>query len=633
MSGIPLKDAFRETRLFHTRILVMAAAVAVLVLVLLARLVYLQVLNYEHFATLSRENRISIVPIPPVRGLIFDRNGTVLAENFPAYTLEIVPDQVKDMDALLTELGQLIELTPADLERFRRLVRQQPGFDGITLRSRLTEEEAARFAVNRYRLQGADLRARLQRRYPLGALGVHVLGYVGRISERDLRRIDKTAYRGTDYIGKLGIEAHYETELLGKAGYEQVETNAHGRVVRLLSRVAPQAGTNLYLNLDAKLQAVAESALGDRRGAVVALDARTGGVLAFVSTPTYDPNLFVRGIDQASYHALRDSPDRPLLNRALRGRYAPGSTIKGFLGLAALEYGRSASRTTFCPGYFTLPGSRHHYRCWRTYGHGAMNLHDAIVQSCDVYFYDLAAFLGIDRLHDFLSRFGFGQRTGIDLDGEVDGLVPSAEWKRRVRHQPWYPGETVIAGIGQGYLLVTPLQLAYATSALANRGHAMRPHLVYARENRAGGDPVVLAPQPGIDISLRSPRYWDAVIKAMVDVVHSDRGTARRLAVGTPYRIAGKTGTAQVIGVAQNERYDEETTAEHLRDHALFISFAPADDPKIAVAVVVENGGHGGSAAAPVAKAVLDYYLLGPQPDTQVAGTAAAPANTPEAGN
>jgi penicillin-binding protein 2 len=632
MSGIPLKDAFRESRLFQSRILVMAAMVIVLTLGLLARLVFLQVLSFEHYSTLSRNNRISIVPIPPVRGLIFDRNGTVLAENFPAYTLEIVPDQVKDMDALLADLGELVELTPVDLERFSRLVRQQPGFDGITLRNRLTEEEAARFAVNRYRLQGADLRARLQRRYPQGALGVHVLGYVGRISERDLANIDKTAYRGTDYIGKLGVEAHYETELLGKAGYEQVETNAHGRVVRLLSRDAPRAGTNLYLNMDARLQDVAERALGERRGAVVALDIRTGGVLAFVSMPTYDPNLFVNGIDEPTYHALRDSPDRPLLNRALRGRYAPGSTIKGFLGLAALEFGRGASRTTFCPGYYTLPGSRHRYRCWRAAGHGAMDLHDAIVQSCDVYYYDLAHFLGIDRLHDFLTQFGFGMDTGIDLDGEVDGLVPSEQWKRRVRKQPWYPGETVISGIGQGYLLATPLQLAYATSALANRGHAMRPHVVYAREDRAGGDPLPLDPVPGVDFSLRSPRYWDTVIEAMTDVIHSARGTARRLAVGTPYRIAGKTGTAQVIGIAQNERYDEESIAEHLRDHALFVSFAPADDPKIAVAVVVENGGHGGSAAAPVAKAVLDYYLLGPQAEAQPAGTP-APDDPAEVGD
>ena len=623
MTGYSIKDIVREARIFQSRLFLSAALVGVLALLLLVRLVYLQVVHHERYVTLSQNNRISILPVPPVRGLIFDRNGTLLAENIPAYTLEVVPDQVPDMDALIAELRQVVQLTEADLQRFRKLRRQRPGFESLPLRQRLSEVEAARFAVNRHRLPGVELNARLQRYYPHGALGVHLVGYVGRIGPEDLARVrDKVAYRGLRYIGKLGVEASYEAVLRGRAGVERIETNAHGRRVRLLSRAKPVAGRNLYLGMDTRLQRVAEEAMGRYRGAVVALDPATGDVLAFVSVPAYDPNPFVNGIDPRSYEALRTSLDRPLINRALAGRYAPGSTLKAFLGLAALESGRKASQRTLCPGYFTLRHSTHRYRCWRKGGHGLVDLHDAIVQSCDVYFYDLAAELGIERMHEFLTGFGFGRLTGIDLKGEVSGLIPSPAWKRRVHRQPWYPGETVIAGIGQGYTLVTPLQLATGLAIIANRGWAMRPHVVYATQDRASGRLTPVTPRRLPYRPVQQPGHYDIVIRALTDVVHGAQGTARRLSYDADYRIAGKTGTAQVIGIGQDERYDESKIAERLRDHALFIAFAPVERPRIVVAVIAENGGHGGGTAAPIAKKVMDYYLKdilgGPAADAAV---------------
>ncbi len=611
MAEIALKDSFREYRIFQTRLIVAGIIVLSLTILLLVRLTHLQVLDHQRYATLSQSNRISIEPVPPVRGLIYDRNGIVVAQNFSAYNLEIVPDRVPDMDQLLSVLSEFIELRPSDLERFNRLRKKRSGFESIPLRNRLSEQEAAQFAVNRHRVPGAELLARLQRHYPLGALGVHVIGYVGRISDRDLEKIDRVDYRGTDYIGKLGVEAYYEQSLLGDAGYKRVETNAHGREVRLLDREPAAAGKNIHLTLDARLQAVAEASLGDRRGAVVALDPKTGAVLAFASTPAYDPNPFVNGIDVESYKALRESLDRPLLNRALTGRYAPGSTIKTIFGVAALEAGRGAAKRTLCPGWFSLRHSQHRYRCWKGGGHGWVDLHDAIVESCDVYFYDLASALGIDRMHAVMKRFGFGAPTGIDLNGEASGLVPSSQWKRRARGTPWYPGETVITGIGQGFTLVTPLQLAHATSVIASRGVGMRPRVVSALQDRASGTRAEYEPEVITRAQVRNERYFDLVIRAMTDVVHGAQGTARRIGRDAKYRIAGKTGTAQVIGIAQDERYDEERIAERLRDHALFIGFAPVKDPRIAVAVVVENGGSGSSTAAPIARTIMDYYLLG----------------------
>jgi penicillin-binding protein 2 len=612
MLDIPLKDYFRESRLFNSRLSMAVVVVTLLTLVLLARLVYLQIINHRHYATLSQENRIHPRPIPPVRGQILDRNGVVLAENRPVYTLELIPEQIDDMEGLLHRLGEIVELQPRDLRNFRRQLRRRPRFESLTLRAYLSNEEAARIAVNRPNLDGVELHARLQRYYPLGGLGVHAVGYVGRIDEQEYASVDRSAYRGTEHIGKLGVEQSYEQQLLGYVGIEKVEANAHGRALRVLERIAPKAGQNLYLNLDARLQATAEAALKGRRGAVVAMDPNNGEVLALVSTPIYDPNPFVNGIDPESYRLLIEDPDKPLINRALNGQYAPGSTIKPFLALAALELDDfNPDETVFCNGYFRLPGSRRRFRDWKKSGHGEVNLHTAIVQSCDVYFYRLALTLGINHIKDTLASLGFGSPTGIDIMGESPGLLPSPEWKQ-ARGEPWYPGETVVTGIGQGPILVTPLQLATAVSVLANRGTRLKPRLLRAVEDpRTGALQPTVAETAG-KIVLERASGWDIVRTGMIDVVHGEHGTARGIGWNAPYKIAGKTGTAQVSAVPQGEVYDESQTPERLRDHALFIAFAPADDPKIAVAVVVENGGHGSSAAAPIARKVMDEYLLGP---------------------
>jgi penicillin-binding protein 2 len=625
MSGIQIKDYLRETRLFNARISVIAVIVGVLVLLLFLRLAYLQLVNYRYYATLSQANRINPVPIPPVRGLLLDRNGVILAQNYPVMTLEIIPDQVKDMGALLQDLGHLVALNEKDIKLFRKQVRERPRFESLTLRTHLTDEEAASFAINRYRLNGAELRARLQRHYPQGGLGVHALGYVGRINEDEAEAMDKTSYRGTQHIGKLGVEASYEDSLLGKVGFEKIETDAHGRAIRTLERIAPVAGLNLRLSLDARMQQLAEQLLGNYKGAVVALDPKTGEVLTFASTPTYDPNPFVNGIDADSYQALRDNPDKPLINRALNGKYSPGSTIKAFLGLAALEFNQTAP--VVCPGWYSLPGDTHHFRCWKKAGHGVVNLHDAVVQSCDVFFYRLAVALGPDRVKAFLSDFGFGAKTGIDLIGESDGLLPSPEWKK-ARGQPWYPGETVVMGIGQGQILVTPLQLATAIGSIANHGIGMQPHLLQAIEDPKTRGITPFKPVINYTLKLLDPRHLATTINNLTDVVNGEGGTARGIGWNAPYKIAGKTGTAQVKGIAQGESYNEKTTAEHLRDHALFIAFAPVEDPRIAIAVIVENGGHGGSTAAPIARKLMDLYLLGAD---QTGKPATAPVAVPKA--
>ncbi|MFW2439389.1 MAG: penicillin-binding protein 2 [Arenicellales bacterium] len=616
MPGFEIKDVFRETRVFTTRSIVVAILMLVLTGILLTRLFYLQVIEYNRYNTLSKNNRISVVPRPPVRGIIFDRNGIPLARNIPSYTLEVVPDQVSDMDSLLDELGKLVKLTEYDLKLFHRDVKRHARFDTIILRSQLTDLEAARFAVNRYRFEGVELRARLERNYPKKESGAHAVGYVGRISSRDLDKIDKEIYRGINFLGKTGIESYYEDLLRGEIGFDQIETNAHGRVVRTISSTPSVPGKNIYLTIDSELQHVAEQALGDYRGAVVAIKPATGEILAFASTPTYDPNAFVYGISTADYALLRDSLDTPLLNRALRGRYPPGSTIKPFMGMLGLKSGLSQSKIISCPGYYTLTKGGHRFRDWKRGGHGHVGLHDAIVQSCDVYFYDLAHHLGIDYMHDSLALFGFGTKTGIDLNGESSGLLPSRQWKRAARDQPWYPGETVIAGIGQGYLLSTPLQLATATSALANNGIRMKPHLLLAQE-----DPLLTGKKLNQPVILNDKIWRDeylAIVKrAMVDVTDSPRGTARRIGADSPYKIAAKTGTAQVIGIKQNERYKEEEVALRNRDHALFVAFAPAEKPEIAIAVIAENGGHGGSTAGPVARKVMDFYLLGKKPQKE----------------
>ena len=629
---VALKDIAREATMFRSRAVVATFFVFLLVFLLLFRMLELQVIEHEHFKTLSHNNRVKIVPVSPTRGLIYDRNGVVLAENLPTYSLEVVPEAVDDIDMLIARLGQLVRLEENDVNRFRAIREKKRRFESVPLRTRLSEEEVARFAVRRHEFPGVDVHARLSRSYPLGSLGVHLVGYVGRISESELQQIDVANYRGTSHIGKTGVEQAYEAVLHGRVGYQQVETNAEGRTLRVLERTAPVPGSNVYLTIDAALQRVAEQALGEERGSIVAIDPETGGVLAFVSTPAFDPNAFVDGIGAASYQALLDSPGRPLFNRALNGQYPPGSTLKPFVGLAGLMLNlEQVRKKVWCPGWFSLPGNSHRYRDWKRGGHGRIDLTKAIVESCDVFFYELALAMGIERMHDYLLGVGFGERTGIDLNGESAGLMPSAAWKRKARNLPWYPGETLIAGIGQGFTLTTPLQLASATATLAMRGARFRPQVVERIEDLKVRHSVSLVPDPLASPSPRPLEHWEAMVAAMTEVVHGERGTAKRIATGLSYRIAGKTGTAQVFGIGQEEEYDEDKVQKHLQDHALFIAFAPVDKPRIAIAVLVENGGSGSRTAAPLARMVLDAYLLGragtPSPENLLLTRTLAPVN------
>jgi penicillin-binding protein 2 len=614
--NIELKNHQREIYFFRLRLVLSLVIVALLLLILLARFFYLQVLRHDYFHTLSDGNRIYVLPIVPNRGLILDRNGLVMARNYSGYTLEIEPAKVTGMDALIAELSQLIEITPQDIKRFKRLLSERQATGAIPIRSRLSDEEVARIAAQRFRFQGIEIKARLFREYPYSDVTAHLIGYVGRINQKDIEQLEKDGispnYMGSDYIGKTGVEQRYEKEMHGTAGFEQVEVDAGGRAVRVLSRTAPLSGNNLVLTLDAKLQEVAEQAFGDYRGALVAIDPTNGEVLAFISKPGYDPGLFIDGIDTETWNVLNNSPDTPLNNRALRGQYPPGSTIKPFMALAGLHYGtRSPDRTISDPGYFTLPGSRHQYRDWKSGGHGSVDLFKSIVVSCDTYYYGLATELGIDNMHSYLSRFGFGKKTGLDMEGETSGLLPSSEWKSKRHSQIWYPGDTVSAGIGQGYNLVTPLQLAFATATLSNNGIAFRPHLVKEIQNSPGNT----VPTEHTQLfDLQIPAAHLNLVKDAMEAVTKPGGTAVGANYGIKYRVAGKTGTAQVIAMKQGEKYDEKKVSEYNRDHAWFIAFAPADKPRIAMAVLVENGGHGGSTAAPIARKVLDYYLLGKTP-------------------
>lgn len=604
-----IKDHIREEQAFLSRA-VIAGLLVILALGLLGvRLMQLQIFEHEHFTTLSKDNRVKLVPLAPTRGLIYDRNGVLLALNRPAYSLELIPEQVKDIDATLERLGKYIDVSDDDLERFHNLRRRKRRFDSVPIRVNLNLEEAARFAVVRHLFPGIDIKAQLLRHYPYAEATSHVLGYVGRISKRDLENIDPSNYAGTSHIGKTGVEKTYEPILHGAVGVQQVEVNSVGRIARVLEETPPLPGQDLHLHLDINLQRIALEALGDHNGAVVALDPKTGGILVLASKPGYDPNLFVEGIGSKAYKALQSDRKRPLYDRAVRGHYPPGSTIKPFIGLGGLETGTIRYDTSvYCPGYYQLPGLEHKYRDWKKWGHGPMDLDSAITQSCDVYYYKLAHDMGIDTLSTFLSEFGFGRRTGIDLTGESRGILPSREWKRRTKRQPWYPGETVIAGIGQGYFLTTPLQLATATAALANNGHLVTPHIVDYIESRSDHSKNPIPPHVE-QIPIQSQDNWDDVHSAMLHVVNSLRGTAKRIQTDF-YSIAGKTGTAQVFTVGQEEEYEEENVSKKNRDHALFIAYAPAEDPQIAIAVVVENGGHGGSTAAPVARKVMDAYLL-----------------------
>jgi penicillin-binding protein 2 len=623
-----LKDHYAEQRMFGRRVV----AASVVIMVLLGVLFYLQVVRHDYFSELSQGNRIRIEPIPPPRGLILDRNGEPLALNRPAYQLELTREQTPDVDDTLQRLVALDLLPAEDLARTRRTIMARRAFDAVPIRLQLTEQQLARFAVHRPDFPGVEIRPRLTRLYPYQGVGVHALGYVGAISEQDQDRIDMAAYAGTTLIGKLGIERNYEEVLHGDTGYQQLLVNAQGRRVDRvgiktpdLQRKEPVAGDDLILTIDHRLQKVAEEALGTQRAAVVAIDPANGDILAFVSTPTFDPNGFARGLTVPEYRALADSPDKPLIDRALRGVYPPGSTIKPLVALAALEFGVvEPEETRYCRGVWQFPNSSHKYRDWKKGGHGTVDMHKAIAQSCDTYFYDISDLIGIDRMHEFLSRFGMGEKTGIDLLGERSGLVPSRDWKKKAfkkrELQVWFPGETVIAGIGQGYMLATPLQLAHIAATVGMRGQRFQPRLVRAVRDSSTGAVAVLPPTPLPTVQVRDPALWDVVIDGMVGVM-SPGGTAYRAQAGAPYQMAGKTGTAQVFTVGQNEKYRESEVAERLRDHALFIAFAPADAPKLAIAVLVENGRSGSGTAAPIARKVFDAYLA-PAAAAEAAATA-----------
>lgn len=602
-----IKNALLESRIFLGRIVAAFIFMLALSIGLAIRMAYLQIAGHEHYASLAQDNRIKISPIAPTRGIIYDRRGRVLAENIPTFSLELIPEQIDDLNDTLKRLQALLNISDETILQFHQQRRRNRSFTSTPLLLHLTEEDVAKFAAVRPYYPGVDIYASLVRHYPYGDLAAHVVGYVGRINEDELKSLPQEEYRGTNYVGKIGIEKSYEAQLHGHAGYTEIETNALSRPVNTLQEVAPAGGASIYLNLDIDLQKTAYEALDIYNGAVVAIEIDSGGVLALASKPGFDPNPFVYGIGRKEYAALQESDDQPLYNRALRGQYPPGSTLKPFIALAGLEYGVTEFyNRLYCPGYYKLPNSTHRYRDWKKGGHGMVDMRSAITQSCDVYFYDLAMALGIDHMHDFLQQFGFGEKTGIDLAGEKTGLLPSKEWKKARKKQDWYPGETIIAGIGQGYTQVTPLQLARAAATLAKRGKVVTPFLV----NRiVDFDGTVIEPAGEERTIPLQAKNVDQIFKAMIDVVHSGSGTAKKIGIGLSYQIAGKTGTAQVFTVKQQEKYNENQIDFKLRDHALFVAFAPADNPKIAVAVIAENGGHGGSVAAPIAAQVIKQYL------------------------
>ncbi|MDH2244697.1 penicillin-binding protein 2 [Pseudomonas sp. GD03855] len=604
---IQLKDHEKDALLVRRRVIVGLAFVLALIGVLVARMYYLQVVQFEHHSTLSENNRVHVQPIPPNRGLIFDRQGRVIADNRPSFSLTVTRERAGDWRVVLDSVVELLELGEEERGLFeKRVLQGRRPFEPVPIMYELSEEQIARVAVNQFRLPGVEVAAQLVRHYPQGAHFAHSVGYVGRINEQEIKQLDPVNYSGTHHIGKTGIEKFYEDELHGQVGYEEVETNARGRVLRVLKRTDPIPGKDITLSLDLDLQEAAEDALGGRRGAIVALLPDTGEVVAMVSQPSFNPNLFVTGISFKAYGELRDSIDRPLYNRVLRGLYPPGSTIKPMMAVAGLDAGViTPTSRVFDPGFFQLPNVKHKYRNWNRSGDGWVDLDLAIARSNDTYFYDMAHKMGVDRMHDYMTRFGLGQRVSLDMHEETAGLMPSRDWKRARYRQPWYPGETVILGIGQGYMQATPLQLAQATALMATRGKWIRPHLA-----RSIGGRVPVDPDPVPDIQLRDPRFWDYANHGMEQVLHGARGTARKVGDSSVYRIAGKSGTAQVVAIRQGEKYDSAKLAERHRDHALFVAFAPVHDPKIAVAVMVENGESGSGVAAPVAKLVMDAWLL-----------------------
>jgi penicillin-binding protein 2 len=611
------KNPQEELERFRSRLAVAGGFVLFCFTLLFIRFVWLQIVQHDYYQTRAEDNRISLVPIVPNRGLILDRNGVVLARNYSAYTLEITPSKSINLEQIIDGLAGIIDVQPKDRKRFKKLLEESRNFESLPIRTRLTDEEVAKFIAHRYRFPGVEIKARLFRQYPGGAFASHLLGYIGRITDRDLEKIEEkdldANYRGTDHFGKTGLEQHYEFDLHGTTGFEQVEVDAGGRAVRTLTRTAPVAGNNLTLTIDAELQRIAEQAFGDRKGALVAIEPATGGILAMVAVPNYDPNLFVDGIDTQSWRELNESPDKPMVNRALNGAYPPGSTFKPFMALGALTIGkRRPEQLISDPGFFNFGG--HHFRDDKKGGHGMVDMYKSIVHSCDTYYYMLANDMGIDNISSFMGSLGLGQRTGIDIDGESEGVLPSQEWKRKrfkkPEQQKWYAGETISIGIGQGYNAYTPIQLAQATAILANNGVVFRPHLVKFITDTKTGNRTLIESKPTRRLDLKA-EHIEVIKNAMVGV--NKEGTGARAFAGAPYVSAGKTGTAQVYSLKGAE-YKAGTVKKELRDHALFIAFAPADEPRIALAVLVENGGFGAQAAAPIARQVLDYYLLGKRP-------------------
>jgi len=604
-----IKDIHLEAKIFSRRLLLGVILVFGLSLLLMARLAWLQILDFDHYSDLALQNRVKISPLAPSRGLIYDRNGVLLAENIPSYNLEITPEEISDMPGLLNRLQQLLSLEESDLNRFRKQVARSPAFESIPLLTNLSDQQLALFEVSRHNFPGVEVLATLQRHYPEKELFAHLLGYVGRINEAELEKIDPINYRGTTHIGKLGIERQYESLLHGQSGLQSREVNSHGRPIRVLDEERPTEGDSIVLTLDRDLQQVAYDALGDESGAIVAMDPRTGEVLAMVSRPSYDPNLFVHGISTKDYSALTTNVETPLINRAIQGQYPPGSTIKPLTALAGLENNTIDPATKyFARPFYQIKGQERKYRDWKRSGHGWVNAIDALAVSSDVYFYDMAHRLGIDKMAEMYDQFGMGSITGIDLPGEKTGILPSREWKKKRQNIAWYPGETLIVGIGQGYMLTTPLQLANFTSCIAMRGGCREPHLLKTQLSKEAGKQDLTT--EGWQIELKNERNWDHIIEGMVNVMHAPNGTARRSAADAEYKIAGKTGTAQVFSLEEDERYNADELARDLHDHALFVAFAPAENPQIAVSVIVEHGGGGSSTAAPVARQVLDAWLV-----------------------
>jgi penicillin-binding protein 2 len=621
LSGRRRRDALKNVHAERNAFLRRAGLAVVFclgcVVLLVVRLSDLQIVEHEHYLTRADQNRMRVIPVAPVRGLIYDSTGALLAQNQPAFVLEVTPEQVGNkaaMDALLERLSRVVTLTDADIARFKDRVRKSPRYRGVPLRSNLTMEEVARYEVDRHQFPGVDINAGLTRNYPFGASASHLVGYVGGINEEELRAANESQFLGLTQIGKNGVEKSQEDLLRGEPGAKIIEANAYGRPLRDLDYRRGYPGRNLYLSVDTRVQTVAEKALGNFEGSVVAINPRNGEVIAIVSQPGFDPQPFITGIDNTSYQALMNDPARPLFNRSLQGLYPPGSTVKPAMALAGLEYGvTTPEHAEYCRGEMTLPGSSRKYHCWKRTGHGPVDMAEGVKRSCDIYFYNLAMNLGIDRMYEAMTGFGLGHATGIDLPVEKAGLYPSRDWKRKTRHENWYPGETLNTGIGQGYMLVTPLQLAQMTARIAMRGRGFRPHVLHATEDPITRKLTEIQPQALPKIDLKDNATWDVVIAAMESVTGEQGGTAYAIGRSSPYRIAAKTGSAQVAGLRQDEvrPAKQEDMPLRLRDHALFIAFAPADDPKIAVAVIAEHGGHGASVAAPIARQVMDQYLLG----------------------